>query len=237
MKRFALLLICLILATAACQSNDTPEISAEEIILNAANRMTETAGFRFRIAQDGAFVYVDPDGILALRSAEGVYAAPDKTAASVKIIAPGFITDVDIISIGETQWQTNVLTQAWEELPPDWGFNPTVLFDSEMGLQTIIAQDLQDVQLVGTENLSESGGPDADLYKITATVAGDRLQTMSNGLIGNQPAAVTMWIQPDTFELVRIVLDEPVPDAEESSHWQVDFANYDEVVEIEPPIE
>ena len=59
MKRFALLLICLILATAACQSNDTPEISAEEIILNAANRMTETAGFRFRIAQDGAFVYVD----------------------------------------------------------------------------------------------------------------------------------------------------------------------------------
>ncbi len=237
MKRLLLVLICLILGTAACQSESAPEITAAEIVLNAANRMSETVGFRFRIQQEGAFVYVDPDGILALRSAEGVYAAPDKTAASVKIIAPGFITDVDIISMGTTQWQTNVLTQEWEELPPNWGFNPTVLFDNEIGLQTIIAQDLQELQLAGTENLSESGGPDADLYKVTATVGGERLQTMSSGLIGSQPAAVTMWIQPDTFELVRIVLDEPVPNSEESRHWQVDFANYDEVVEIEPPLE
>ena len=161
---------------------------------------------------------------------------PIKTAANVKIIAPGFITDVDIISIGDTQWQTNVLTQQWEELPPNWGFNPTVLFDSEIGLQAILAQDMTDLEFVGSENLAENAGPDVDLYKVTGNVAGERLLTMSGGLICKQPVAVTLWVQPDTFEVVRIAVAEPVPDAAESSRWQVDFANYDEIVEIDPPV-
>ena len=237
MKKYLLIIIFLLLGTAACQSNDAPEISAEEIVANSATRMAETSGFRFRIVQDGAFVYVDEDGLLAFRSAEGVYTAPDKAAATVKVIAPGFITDVDVISIGETQWQTNVLTQAWEELPPNWGFNPTVLFDDTVGLQAILAQDMTDLQFAGLANLAESDGPDADLYKVTGNVAGERLLEMSGGLIGNQPVTVALWVQPDTFELMRIAVAEPVPDSEESSNWIVDFANFDEVVEIEPPVE
>ena len=237
MRRFYLLLLVLLLGMVACQSDATPEISAQEIVANTAVRMAETAGFRFRIVQDGAFVYVDPDGILAFRSAEGVYTAPDKTAASVKIIAPGLITDVEVISIGETQWQTNVLTQAWEELPPNWGFNPTVLFDDEIGLQAILAEDVTDLQFEGTENLAESDGPDGEFLKVSGKVAGERLLEMSGGLIGNQPAEVTMWVQPETFELMRITLTEPVPDSEESSNWVVDFAKYDETVEIVPPVE
>lgn len=237
MRRFYLFLLVLLLSVGACQSEEAPELSAEEIVMNTAVRMAETAGFRFRIVQDGAFVYVDPDGILAFRSAEGVYTAPDKAAASVKIIAPGLITDVEVISIGETQWQTNVLTQAWEELPPNWGFNPTVLFDDEIGLQAILAQDVTDLQFLGTENLAESDGPDGEFLKVSGKVAGERLLEMSGGLIGKQPAEVTLWVQPETFELMRIALTEPVPDAEESSNWVVDFANYDQVVEIEPPVE
>ncbi len=237
MRRFYLVLLVLLLFVVACQSEETPELSAEEIVANTAVRMAETDGFRFRIVQDGAFVYVDPDGILAFRSAEGVYTAPDKAAASVKIIAPGLITDVEVISIGETQWQTNVLTQAWEKLPPNWGFNPTVLFDAEIGLQAILAQDVTDLQFEGRESLAESDGPEGEFLKVSGKVAGERLLEMSGGLIGKQPAEITLWVQPETFELIRITLTEPVPDAEESSNWVVDFANYDQVVEIEPPIE
>ncbi len=237
MRRFLLFLLLLLLGTTACQQNSVPEITAEEIVLKSAQRMAETTGFRFRIGQEGTAVYLDPDGLLALGSAEGVYTAPDKTAATVKIIAPGFITDVDVISIGETQWQTNVLTQKWEELPPNWGFNPTVLFDRESGLQAILAQDMTDLQFAGTENLANNDGPDAELYKISGNVAGDRLLTMSGGLIGNQAVTVTLWVQPDSFEVVRITVDEPVPDAEASSRWQIDFANYDQTVEIEPPLD
>ena len=78
MRRVIWIFMCLILGTAACQSNETPQITAEEIVLNSANRMADTAGFRFRIQHEGAPAFVDPDGLLALRSAEGVYSAPDK---------------------------------------------------------------------------------------------------------------------------------------------------------------
>ncbi len=228
------LLILLALITAACSPPPPPSLPAEEIVQNTAARMAEMGGFHFIIDRSGAPAYLDSGETLSFRRAEGDYVAPDRSRAIVRIIAPGLVTDVSVISVADIQWETNVLTGQWEELPPDWGFNPTILFDAEFGLQAILASDLTNLEPSGVAALE--GGSDDQYYFIQGEVAGERLYKMSGSLIGPDPVQVKLWVAPEKFELVRILVTESVPGEEEPSIWQVDFADFDQVVEIEPPI-
>lgn len=215
----------------AC-SEPVPTLPPEQVVQNAAERMNGMAGFHFVIERDGAPAFVDPpDNVFAFRRAEGDYASPDRARAVVRIIGPGLITDVSVVTVAEIQWQTNPLTGNWEELPPNWGFDPTVLFDDEVGLQSVLDEDMSELVLVGIEGMED--GENGRFYHITGTIAGDRLYEMSGTLIGPATVEAELWIAPETFELVRAVIVEP--EAEEPSIWQVDFSAFDQIVEIEPP--
>ncbi len=226
-------LFCILVMIAACRSEPLPEPAPEEIVHNAAARLQTMSGFHFAITQTGAPAYLDSSETVALIRADGDYAAPDKTQATVLVRLSGFVTKVNVISIADIQWQTNPLTGNWEELPPNWGFNPAVLFDAEIGLQAILAADLSDIVLTGVEKLED--GPEEPLYALTGVVNGERLYDMSGGLIGPETAEVHLWVIPNTFELVRITLTEPGVGEETPSVWQVDFAGFDQVAAIEPP--
>ncbi|MCP4416563.1 MAG: LppX_LprAFG lipoprotein, partial [Chloroflexi bacterium] len=127
-------------------------------------------------------------------------------------------------------------TAVWEELPPNWGFNPAVLFDDNIGIQAVLLTDLSEVQLAEPENLVESEGLDELLYSVTAVASGENVYQMSGFLIGPEQVTLQLWIVPETFELVRIVLHEPEPNSEDGeSIWQIDFSNYDELIDIQPP--
>lgn len=241
MGKRILILNCILIVflfLTACDGGGPEDLPAETIISRSAARMQETSGFRFVIERDGAPAYVDPpQNVLSFRRATGAYVAPDRALAVVRVIGPGLITDVDVVTVAEIQYQTNPLTGQWEELPPDWGFNPTVLFDDELGLQRVLTDDLTNLQQAEPENLAETDGPDTRLYTLTADVAGDRIYRVSGGLIGPQPVSLQVWIMPETFELIRLQVFEPEPETEEGeSIWQVDFSRYEELIEIEPPV-
>jgi hypothetical protein len=198
--------------------------------------MKASDGFQFTIERDGAPAFLDPGNTLSFRRARGAFVAPDRALATVRVIGPGIITDVDVISVAEIQWQTNVVTNAWEELPPNWGFNPAVLFDDDIGIQAVLLADLSEVALAEPENLVESEGPDELLYSVTAVASGENVYQMSGYLIGPEQVGIQLWIQPETFELVRIVVREPEPNSEEGeSIWQVDISHYDELIDIQAP--
>ncbi|MBK8987979.1 MAG: LppX_LprAFG lipoprotein [Chloroflexi bacterium] len=236
-SRIAWLLIFVGLVASACQEpppSPTPTPTPQDIIQQAVARLTGTAGFHFNVALSGAPAYLDPTGSIAFRTAVGDFAAPDKAQAAVRAAAFGLITDINVISIGPDQWQTNLLSGKWEQLPPNWGFNPGALFDSE-GLPTILTAVLTNAAFTGREKLE--GGPDQELYVITGQVDGERLAAISGGLIGPQAVNVTLWIAPDSYEIIRIVVTEPEPGSEAgSSVWQLDFSNYDQELAIEPPL-
>lgn len=230
-------LVTLLLLFSACSDPSLPDIPAEELVQRAAERMKESDGFQFVIARDGAPAFLDPGETLSFRRATGAFVAPDRALATVRVIGPGIITDVDVISVAEIQWQTNVVTGDWEELPPNWGFNPAVLFDDDIGIQAVLLADLSQVALAEPENLAESDGPDELLYSVTAVASGENIYQMSGYLIGPEQVSIQLWIRPETFELVRIVVREPEPEDEElESIWQVDISNYDELIDIEPPV-
>ncbi len=232
-----LALILLLFTLAACSDPSLPDIPAEELVQQTAVRLQDATGFQFTIARDGAPAFLDPGETLSFRRATGAYVAPDRALATVRVIGPGLITDVDVISVAEIQWQTNVVTGVWEELPPNWGFNPAVLFDNDIGIQAVLLADLSQVALAEPENLVESEGPDELLYSVTAVASGANIYQMSGFLIGPEAVGIQLWIRPETFELVRIVLREPEPEYEElESTWQVDISHYDELIDIQPPV-
>ncbi|MCP4426915.1 MAG: LppX_LprAFG lipoprotein [Chloroflexi bacterium] len=230
---FLLFSLFVLFAATACRPTPPPEPTPEEIVQNAAARMSKMTGFHFAIAHSGPPAYLEPTETVSLIRADGDYAAPDRAQAAVLVKLTGFVTKIDVISVADIQWQTNPLTGKWEELPPNWGFNPAVLFDAEIGLQAILAADVSELTLTGREKLED--GPDAELYALIGVVAGERLYQMSGGLISPEATAVQLWIMPETFELARVILTETGADQENPSVWQVDLFNYDQVVEIEPP--
>jgi len=233
LRRLYLPLIIAGLMLVSCGGETPEELPAEVIVANSAATMSDVGGFRFAIDRSGAPAYLDPDETISFRRAEGYYAAPDSAQATVRIITPGLVTEVNVISIDETQWQTNVMSTNWEQLPPNWGFNPAVLFDADIGIQSILAADLAGTQVLEPEKLDD--GPDEALYVVSGTLDGERIHSMSYGLIGPEPLQAKLWIMPESFELVRAVITESNSGDDEPSVWQVDFSEIGRIVDIKPP--
>lgn len=232
MKRFIAVFV-FILLFSACQSHQAVDLSPGEILLRSSERLQSLGGFHVSLLRSGAPAYLDTAGTLSFSRLDGNYVAPDSIQAKVKVIAPGIVVEVDVISIDRIQWQTNVITGQWEQLPEDWGFNPANLFESQSGLPAILISDLSDLR-VSKGELDEM--PGKALYLLTARLDGKNLYTLSNGLIGPDAMGAQIWVDPKTFDLHRVILTEHAKDAEIERTWRIDFWDFDKVVDIQPPI-
>jgi hypothetical protein len=231
-NQLVILVLCLLFVSCSEPEPETP--SPEEIVIQSAERMSGLPGFQFTIQNSGADVILDEASALALGQAVGYYSAPDKAQAEVNVLTPGFATSVNVISIGDMQWQTNPLTAQWAELPPQWGFNPAALFDGETGIQSILISDLSELELIGAENLEE--GPVEELFSISGNLDGSGLVELTQGLIGSESMTVRLWIAPESYELHRAIITDPNIGGDEPIVWQVDFSQFGFAPEIKPPV-
>jgi lipoprotein LprG len=231
---YALTFIFILVAISGCGGGSIPDLPPEEIVSSSVARMQTMPGYSLLIERSGGSAFLDSNETISFRRAEGMYVLPDKVSATVKVMTIGLVVEVEMVSIGDLQWQTNFLTGEWETLPPDFGFNPAFLFHPETGIPTLLANELSDLELVGIEELEEV--PGQQLYAIRGKLTGQPAYEMSFGLLGPNDMNVTMWISPGTFELYRLVLVEPGVDGEEDTVWLLDFWDFDQVSEITPPI-
>jgi hypothetical protein len=224
-----------LMAIVSCSEPDPTPPPAEDLIASASERMAGLEGFHFAINMSGLPVFLDGDETLALGKAEGFYTKPDQAMGAVSIQAPGLVTNVDVISIGQQQWLTNILSGAWMEMPAEWGFNPAVLFDANDGFLAVLTADLRDPVVVGRDKVD--GGPDAELYIIEGTLAGERLAELTLGLLGPDDLDVRLWVHPEDHALYRVIVTNPTGSSEENgSLWQLDFDELGKSVTIEPPL-
>jgi hypothetical protein len=231
--RFSIFWLVGVLLLSACQSDDIEILPPEDIINRAASRMQNLPGFHFVIERSGTPAYLDFDETISFRRAEGDYVSPDQAKASIRVILPGLIAEVNIISLGEDYWETNVLTGEWQQLPTGMGFNPAVLFDQHTGFQSVLENDLSELAFLGIEELEEI--PGQKFYNLQAQVEGDQLYQMSYGMIGPETMDISLWIDPESFDLYRIWIVDPVEGAPEPTNWLIDFWDFGTVAEIEPP--
>lgn len=243
-KRIRYFISVLLLVTLACavlpnggppiDDIDLESLDPNEVVLNSIERMKDVLGFHFILDRSGAPEFIDPEETISFTRAEGIYVSPNKVDATIRVIVPGIVTEVEVVSIGDTQWQTNFLTGEWQELAPEYSFNPSVLFHPETGIQSALANDLLDLEFVGLEEIEEL--PGFPLYLFQAVMSGERTYTMTYGMIGPDEMSVQLWIAPDTYELYRLIIVEPGLDGAQDTNWQLDFWDFDKVIEIVPPI-
>jgi len=227
-------LLALTFLAAGCGGLETPFISPEDIIARSASRMAAHTGFEFLVQRTGEPVFLDLEETISFRRAEGQFLSPDQAHAKVRVITPGLVSEVEIISIGDSQWETNLLTGQWQPSDPIYSFNPSLLFNPEKGIPVILARELTGPTLLGLEELPEI--PGKDLYKLGAALQGATAYQMTFGMIDNENLSLNLWIDPDTFDLYRVVLVDPADAADkEDTIWQIDFWNFDGAFDIKPP--
>jgi hypothetical protein len=232
MRRYLLILFMLLFLTA-CRAESTAELTPQEILTRSAQRMQELMGFQVSIDRSGASAFLDYNQTLSFSKLSGHYVAPDRVQATVRVIGPGIVVEVEVISIGSTQWQTNIITGQWEQLPEDWGFNPATLLEAEHGLPAILIADLSNLQVNQDAELDEM--PGKKLYLLSGILAGETLYDLSNWLIGPDAMNAQIWIDPQTFDLHRAVLIEHAGDSDLERTWQIDFWDFDSTIDIQPP--
>jgi hypothetical protein len=233
-----ILYLCLVITfavpLAGCRKSAPPTLPPAEIIANAIERLKGSAGFHFTIERTGTLAYIDSDNTIAVNRIDGDFLTPDRVKGKIRVSIGGFTAEVSIVSIQGRYWQTNPLNQTWEEYEPGTVFNPALLFDSEKGIQPMLQADLTELTLVGNEKLDK--WPDKQLYHLKGKMKGERIAGITFELIGPEVMDVDVWVAPNTFEVCRIQINDPVEGNTESTIWTVDFLNYDQKADIQPPV-
>lgn len=233
--RNKLLLIPWVVITLVGCSSPIEDLPAPVVLENSTAYMRSLDGFSFRLARTGAPVFVDPTGVVTFREAAGSFVAPDRVQATVKVIAPAIVAEVSIIGIGDEEWETNIFSGEWVLVPPEYAFQPGVLFDPEAGIQQALVSHLTDLQVVDIAELEEV--PGLSFYHLRGMMDGAKVHDLTFGLIDAQPLEIELWISPGDFALHRAIIADPANEsAEEGTIWQFDFWDFGSTIEILPPI-
>ena len=228
-RKLFLLLFAVSLLASAC-SPDIPQIPPAEVITGAGEAMLQAPSFHFKIDISGKSVILNQLTQLSLRSAEGDFARPDKMGVHLKVLAAGLAAELDMIALGNEQYLTNVLTKKWEVLPPEFGFNPAIMFDPQMGLEQILKAGLDNPHWIGVEDLNGQS-----LYHLQGSIGGDKLQGMSGGLISTGAVDVDLWLDPNTNLPHKAVIVDKGSDAENPTTWTMTFSSYGKETNIAAP--
>lgn len=221
-------LIALLLLTAC--GTDIPQIPPAEVISRAGETMLAAPTFHFKLDIGGPAVYLNRAVNLQLRSAEGDFARPDRMGVHLKVIAAVAAAELDMIALGNAQYLTNILTGDWEVLPPEFGFNPAIMFDPTVGLEQLLQAGLDNPHWIGVEIIDG-----ASVYHVQGALDGARLQGMSGGLISRQPIVADLWVDSKSGLPVKAEIVDPGDNPEKPTTWTFTFSSYGKDVNIVAP--
>jgi lipoprotein LprG len=229
MKKLFFTFVLLSLLLTAC-TPDIPQLPPADVIAHAGDAMLQAPSFHFKIDLNGKPVVLNQLTQLSLRSAEGDFARPDKMGVHLKVIAAVAAAELDMIALGNEQYLTNVLTKQWEVLPPEFGFNPAVMFDPKVGLEQLLKGGLDNPHWIGVETLDGK-----NIWHLQGSISGEQLQGMSGGLISKGPVDVDLWIEPNTYLPRQAVIVDKGSNPEKPTTWTMNFSSYGKDVKITAP--
>jgi hypothetical protein len=214
-----------------CESpTPIPELPPNEILQRAARAMLAQNTMHFRIDIEGAPAPINTALGLGLRAAEGNFVRPDRIGVNLRVVTPLASIQADMIALGDEQYLTNFLTQKWEVLPAQFGFNPAVMFHPEFGLEKTLEQGLDGAANLGIESLDG-----AQTYHVRGSVDGQRLQVMSGGMLSTQRIEADVWVETGSFRVLKAVLLDPGFNEGDASTWTLTFSSFGDAFTIEAP--
>lgn len=211
-------------------ANDDP--TADTVLTDAAEQLEQIDNMQFIMEIEGT-TYVDPTNTIRLVGAEGVMQRPDRVDVTFTAVFLGAQQiSIRMITVGEEAWITDIVTGKWVTAPPEFGYNPAVLYDEELGLGPVMSR-MNDPELNGTEEID---GRDA--WHITATVDGEILRAMTSGTMRGSEQRLELWIDTETNDILQIRIHEPEnEDLDDPATWTLILSDHNEDVNIESPVE
>lgn len=229
--RFLNMLLAVVMVSgvlAAPATADDPKV--DDVLAAAATQLEETESMSFKMELEGT-TYVDEAETIQLIGAEGVMQRPDRVDVTfTAVFLGGPQISIRMVTIGEKAWITDLVTGKWVPSPPEFGYNPAVLYDEKDGLGPVMSR-MHDPQLEGD---SEIDGRDA--WHITASVDGEVTSAMTSGTMRGSEQSLELWIDKETDELLQIRISEPTDEElDDPATWTLILSNHNEDVKIEQP--
>jgi hypothetical protein len=207
----------------------TPNLDTATILASTSKRLDALKSVHFTLAIEGA-AYIDTARTTQLRSASGDIVPPDQMQTKLTAAIPPINLDVSLVALGDERFMTNPVTGQWGPAQEGFDYSPTVLFDKDQGLSTVIGK-LQGVEQLGVEKMNG-----VDTYHLRGKAARADIEPMTSGAIDGDPIGVEFWVAKDSFNLHKLVLTEPqTPDKPQPAVWTLSFDKFDAPVTITRP--
>ena len=213
--------------TETAAPSGTP--TAVDLLARASRRLAETQSVHFRLDVEGE-TFVDEGEEIRLVEAEGDLQRPDRVATTFKAEVFTRIITLNLITIGDQTWTTNILTGDWEIAPPEFAYRPAVLFDNQEGIGPVMGR-VQDVELRGEEEID--GRP---AHHVVARVDESVIGPLTYETMSGSPITVDLWIDRESDDLLRARLAEPPGVSDDPATWTLDLSEHGEQVAIEAPV-
>ena len=208
----------------------TADPEVEDILSAAAKHLEDSETMAFTMELEGT-TYVDEANTIQLLGAEGIMQRPDKVDVTFTALVLGRQQiSIRMITIGEEAWITDIVTGKWVTSPPEFGYNPAILYDDKDGLGPVMSR-MDDPQLQGSEDID-----DRDAWHITATVDGEVTSALTSGTMRGTTQDLDLWIDKDTNDILRIRIAEPDDeDLEDPAVWTLTLFDHNKDVKIDRP--
>lgn len=207
-----------------------PDPEPAEVLAAASQRLAEVESLHFTLDVEGE-TFIEESGTIQLESAEGDLARPDKVAVEFQVRLLGATTvSIRMITVGSESWTTDLITGNWGDAPPEFGYDPSILYDNQDGLGPVMGK-LDGAAIEGRKEIDSR-----DAYHVTGTAAAAVIGPITAGTMTGDNVAVELWIDVETSDLLRVKVVEPESDAKENpATWEMTLSQFDEKVTIEPP--
>jgi outer membrane lipoprotein-sorting protein len=207
------------------------EEDVNTILSAASKRLADVETLHFTLEIEGD-TFIDQSGTLKLEWAEGDLSRPDMASVEFKVSLFGAGTvSIRMITVGEDSWTTDLITGNWGDAPPEFGYNPSILYDNQNGLGPVMGK-LENASLDGTDEVN-----DREAHHIKGTASADTIKPLTSGTMTGDNVELEIWIDTETSDLLRVKVFEPESDEKENpATWELNLSHFNEKVTIEPPV-
>lgn len=204
--------------------------AALDILRAASIQLAATPTIRFELKIEGT-TYVDDADAIQLLEAKGELVRPDRVFAEFKIKVLGAVTaNINLITIGDEYWSTDLITGRWMSAPPEFTYDPKTLFDEQNGIGPVMDKVVDPV-LLGEEEVD-----DRSCWRVQALVAQDIIGKLTSNTMDGEPITVDLWVDRETNNLMRAQLAEPKDNGkDEPATWVLNLHDHGADITIDPP--
>jgi hypothetical protein len=227
---FAIAVLGLVAPLNVRADDQTDSLTASDILTHASQQLAKTQTVRFKLTVEGD-TYIDAANTLKLLSAEGDLVRPDRVRTTFKVEALGRVTvTIQLIIVNDRWWTTDLITGKWGPAPTDFEYDPSVLFDNQNGIGPIMDR-VTDAQRLDDEKVDKR-----QTFHIQAKVDDTIIDDLTYGTLQGSPITVDLWIDQQTYDLVRARLAEPPSQGpDKPAVWTLDLFDHDAKITIDAP--